>query len=57
MNQTEAAFWTVLFMVLGSGLLMARSGAEGAWPIIAGAVSYAAAAYFLFRLLNPGVGR
>ena len=51
MNRIESAFWTALFLVLGTGLIMARNGTEGAWPIIAGGVSYAAAAFFLFHLL------
>jgi hypothetical protein len=51
MNRVEAAFWTVLFLILGTGLIMARTGSQGAWPVIAGAVSYAAAAFFLFHLL------
>lgn len=54
MNRIETAFWAVLFLFLGTGLIMARSGTEGAWPIIAGAVSYAAAAFFIFHLLIVG---
>lgn len=53
-HRVETAFWAVLFLVLGTGLIMARSGAEGAWPIIAGAISYAAAAFFIFHLLVVG---
>jgi hypothetical protein len=49
-SRVEAAFWALLFMFLGSGLIMARGGTEGSWPIIAGAISYIAAAYFLFHL-------
>jgi hypothetical protein len=50
-STVESAFWTLLFLVLGTGLIAARNGAEGAWPIIAGVVSYIAAAYFLWQLL------
>lgn len=50
-SRIESAFWTALFLFLGTGLIMARTGTEGAWPIVAGAVSYAAAAFFLFHLL------
>ena len=56
-NRVEAAFWTALFLALGTGLIMARNGTEGAWPVIAGAVSYAAAAFFLFHLLIVGDDR
>lgn len=57
MNRIESAFWTALFLLLGTGLIMARTGTEGAWPVIAGAVSYAAAAYFLFHLLVRSADR
>lgn len=54
MNRTESAFWSALFLFLGTGLIMFRTGTDGAWPIIAGAVSYAAATFFLWHLLVVG---
>lgn len=54
MRLAESAFWSVLFITLGTILLMARTGTEGAWPILAGGVSYCAAAFFLFHLLVRG---
>jgi uncharacterized membrane protein len=54
MSRTESTFWSVLFIVIGTVLLMARTAADGAWPIFAGAVAYAAAAYYVFHLLVRG---
>ena len=48
----ENAFWAALFIALGTVLLVARSGADAAWPVWAGALSYAAATFFLFQLLK-----
>ena len=53
-NRIESAFWAALFLVLGTGLFMARSASDGAWPVIAGGVSYAAACFFVFHLLLGG---
>lgn len=50
-NPTETAFWTVLFLVLGTGLLIARQSTDGAWPLLAACVAYFAAGVFAWRLL------
>jgi len=47
----ELAFWSLIFIVLGTGLLAARPEGQGGWVIPVAVTSYAAAAWFLFLLL------
>jgi hypothetical protein len=50
-GRVEAAFWTLLFLIIGTVILAAHQPGHGAWPIFAAVVSYIAAAVFLFILL------
>ena len=47
----ELAFWSLVFIVLGTFLLAARPEGQGGWVIAVAVVSYAAAAWFLLLLL------
>lgn len=52
LSSTELAFWTVLFTLLGFGIIGFHEPAMGAWPLVAGAFSCLCSVFFLYHLLT-----